>query len=485
MESILNDKTLFKQQCLIGGIWLDADRGATVEVDDPANGVIIGVIPNMGGAEAARAVANAQAALAGWRGLAAKARSQILRRWSELILSNQEDLAKIMTLEQGKPLQEARGEIQYAASFIEWFAEEAKRVCGDVIQSMSTDKRSIVMKEPIGVCAAITPWNFPAAMITRKAGPALAAGCTMIIKPANETPYSALALAELAMRAGVPPGVLNVITGDASAIGEELTRNPVVRKLTFTGSTRIGRLLMRQCAETVKKVSLELGGNAPCIVFDDADLDAAVEGAIAAKYRNAGQTCISVNRLYVHAKVYDDFAARFARKTRELAVGNGFDAASQLGPLINRRAVEKVRAYVDDAVAKGAKILVGGRQHTLGDNFYEPTVLTEAQPGMQILDEEIFGPVAPIVRFTSDEEVVRLANDTIYGLATYFYSRDIRRVWSIAEQLEYGMIGINTTALSSEIAPFGGMKQSGIGREGSKYGIDDYLEMKYLVIGGI
>jgi succinate-semialdehyde dehydrogenase/glutarate-semialdehyde dehydrogenase len=485
MQAILSDSTLFRQQALIGGAWLDADTGATLDVDDPASGAVIGVIPDMGTAEAARAISAAQAALAGWRGLTAKARSQLLKRWAELILAHTEDLARIMTLEQGKPLAEARGEIEYAASFVEWFAEEARRINGDVIASTATNKRSVVVKEPIGVCAAITPWNFPAAMITRKAGPALAAGCTLIVKPANETPFTALALAELALRAGLPPGVLNVITGNPVTIGEQLTGNPVVRKLSFTGSTRIGRLLMQQCAETVKKVSLELGGNAPCIVFDDADLDAAIEGAVAAKYRNAGQTCVSVNRLYVHANVYDEFARRFAGKVRELMVGNGMVDGTTIGPLINRRAVLKVGGYVEDALAKGARVIAGGRSHALGGNYYEPTVLTEVGPGMLVLDEEIFGPVAPLVRFTSDEEVIRMANDTIYGLAAYFYSRDIRRVWRMAEQLEYGMVGINTTQLSSEMAPFGGMKQSGIGREGSKYGVDDYLEMKYLLIGGV
>jgi succinate-semialdehyde dehydrogenase/glutarate-semialdehyde dehydrogenase len=485
MQTILTDKTLFKQQALIGGAWLDADTGVTLDVDDPSNDAVIGAVPDMGAAETARAVSAAHAALPGWRGLTPKARSQLLKRWAELILVNTEDLAKIMTLEQGKPLAEARGEIGYAASFVEWFAEEAKRIDGDVIASMSADKRSLVVKEPVGVCAAITPWNFPAAMITRKAGPALAAGCTLIVKPANETPFTALALAELALRAGLPAGVLNVVTGNPVTIGEELTRNAAVRKLSFTGSTRVGRLLMRQCADTVKKVSLELGGNAPCIIFDDADLDAAVEGAIAAKYRNAGQTCVSVNRLYVHAKVYDEFARRFAAKVGELTVGYGFDEGTSIGPLINRRAVVKVSGYVDDALAKGARVIAGGRRHALGGNFYEPTVLTGIGPGMLVLNEEIFGPVAPLVRFTSDEEVIRMANDTIYGLAAYFYSRDIRRVWRVAEQLEYGMVGINTTQLSSEIAPFGGVKQSGTGREGSKYGIDDYLEMKYLLIGGL
>jgi succinate-semialdehyde dehydrogenase/glutarate-semialdehyde dehydrogenase len=485
MKSVLSDTTLFRQQCLIGGKWLDAEEGATIAVDDPATGEMIGVVPDMSGAQAAQAVVAAEAALPAWRGRTAKARSEVLLRWAQLILANGEDLARIMTLEQGKPLREARGEIQYAASFIEWFGEEAKRVGGDVVASTSAEQRSFVLKEPVGVCAAITPWNFPAAMITRKAGPALAAGCTLVIKPANETPYTALALADLAMRAGVPVGVLNVVTGDPSAIGTELTRHPSVRKLTFTGSTRVGRLLMEQCAQTVKKVSLELGGNAPCIVFDDADLDAAVEGALAAKYRNAGQTCISVNRLYVHAKVHDEFAVRFARKVRELTVGHGFDDTAQVGPLINRRAVEKVRGHVDDAVGKGAVVLAGGRPHPLGDNFFEPTVLSGIRRGMAILDDEIFGPVAPIVCFTDDEDVVSMANDTIYGLAAYFYSRDISRIWRVAEQLEYGMVGVNTTMLSSEMAPFGGVKQSGIGREGSKYGLDDYLEMKYLVIGGV
>jgi succinate-semialdehyde dehydrogenase/glutarate-semialdehyde dehydrogenase len=385
-----------------------------------------------------------------------------------------------MTLEQGKPLTEAVGEIRYAASFIEWFAEEGKRIYGDVIPSPAGDKRLVVIKQGIGVCAAITPWNFPSAMITRKVAPALAAGCTIVVKPANETPFSALALAELAKRAGVPDGVISIVTGDAVAIGAELTSSPLVRKLSFTGSTPVGRLLMGQCAPTIKKVSLELGGNAPFIVFDDADIDVAVEGALVAKYRNAGQTCVCVNRFYIHDAVYDAFAERFAARVRELRVGHGLEGGTQIGPLITGKALDKVRSLMADAVEKGAEVLVGGEGHELGGNFLQPTVLTGVAPGMQLLDEEIFGPVAPLVRFFTDEEVVRLANDTLYGLAAYFYSRDIGRVWKIAEQLEYGMVGINTGLISNEVAPFGGVKQSGLGREGSKYGIEDYLEMKYL-----
>lgn len=485
MNPELKDGTLWREQCLIGGVWQGADNGATVPVDNPASGVVTGAVPDMGAPETARAVAAARAALPGWRGLAAQARSTALRRWHDLILANLDDLALIMTIEQGKPLGEARAEVRYAASFVEWFAEEARRVDGDVISGLAEDRRALVVREPVGVCAAITPWNFPAAMVARKVGPALAAGCTMVLKPANETPFSALALADLALRAGIPAGVLNVVTGEPSVIGGVLTADPAVRKLTFTGSTRVGRLLMAQCADTVKKVSLELGGNAPCIVFDDADLDAAVEGVIAAKFRNAGQTCISVNRIYVHTKVHDAFAGRLAARVRELRTGPGLDGSAQVGPLINARALEKVHGYVEDALAKGARLLAGGRRHALGGNFYEPTVLADVRPGMRLLEEEIFGPVAPIVSFSGDDEVVRMANDTVYGLASYFYSRDLRRVWSVADSLEFGMVGINTTMLSSERVPFGGVKQSGVGREGSKYGIDDYLEKKYLSIGGL
>ncbi|MDH4563772.1 NAD-dependent succinate-semialdehyde dehydrogenase [Pseudomonas sp. BN411] len=478
----LKDNDLFRQQAFIAGAWCDADDARTVDVTDPASGDLLGRVPNMGGSETLRAIEAADAALPAWRARTAKERAQILRRWFELMLQHEDDLARLMTLEQGKPLTEAVGEIRYAASFIEWFAEEGKRIYGDVIPSPAGDKRLVVIKQGIGVCAAITPWNFPSAMITRKVAPALAAGCTIVVKPANETPFSALALAELAKRAGVPDGVLSIVTGDAIAIGAQLTSHPLVRKLSFTGSTPVGRLLMGQCAPTIKKVSLELGGNAPFIVFDDADIDAAVEGALVAKYRNAGQTCVCVNRFYVHDAIYDAFAERFAARVRDLRVGHGLEGATQIGPLITGKALDKVQSLIADAVEKGADILVGGDGHELGGNFLQPTVLTGVAPGMQLLDEEIFGPVAPLVRFSSDEEVVRLANDTLYGLAAYFYSRDIGRVWKIAEQLDYGMVGINTGLISNEVAPFGGVKQSGLGREGSKYGIEDYLEMKYLCL---
>ncbi|MFZ6049964.1 NADP-dependent succinate-semialdehyde dehydrogenase [Pseudomonas sp. CR3202] len=478
----LKDNDLFRQQAFIAGAWCDADDSRTVDVTDPASGELLGQVPNMGGAETLRAIEAADSALPAWRARTAKERAQILRRWFELMLEHEDDLARLMTLEQGKPLAEAVGEIRYAASFIEWFAEEGKRIYGDVIPSPAGDKRLVVIKQGIGVCAAITPWNFPSAMITRKVAPALAAGCTIVVKPANETPFSALALAELAKRAGVPDGVLSIVTGDAVAIGAQLTGNPLVRKLSFTGSTPVGRLLMGQCAPTIKKVSLELGGNAPFIVFDDADIDAAVEGALVAKYRNAGQTCVCVNRFYIHDAIYDAFAQRFAAKVRELRVGHGLEGGTQIGPLITGKALDKVRSLMTDALEKGAEVLVGGETHDLGGNFLQPTVLTGVAPGMQLLDEEIFGPVAPLVRFSSDEEVVLLANDTLYGLAAYFYSRDIGRVWKIAEQLEYGMVGINTGLISNEVAPFGGVKQSGLGREGSKYGIEDYLEMKYLCL---
>lgn len=478
----LNDPQLFRQQAYIAGRWCDADDGQTLAVTDPADGRSLGHVPLMGGVEAVRAIEAADQALPGWRALTAKARAQILRGWFDLTLEHEQDLARLMTLEQGKPLHESLGEIRYAASFVEWFAEEGKRIYGDVIPSPSSDKRLLVIKQGIGVCAAITPWNFPAAMITRKVAPALAAGCTIVVKPANETPYSALALAELAQRAGVPAGVLNIVTGDAQAIGLSLTQHPLVRKLSFTGSTPVGRLLMAQCANTIKKVSLELGGNAPFIVFEDADIEAAVEGAVAAKYRNAGQTCICVNRFYVHESVYEQFATRFVECVRQLNVGHGLEAMTQIGPLISEKAVAKVRYLVDDAVAKGAELLLGTEAQERGGNYFAPTVLGNVVAGMQLLDEEIFGPVAALVRFSSVDEVIRMANDTPYGLAAYFYSRDIGRVWAVAERLEYGMVGVNTGLMSNEVAPFGGIKQSGLGREGSKYGIEDYLEMKYLCL---
>lgn len=478
----LNDNTLLRQQAYIDGRWCDADDGRSLAVTDPANGTLLGHVPLMGGAEAERAIEAAEAALADWRARTAKDRAQILRRWFELLLEHEQDLARLMTFEQGKPLHEALGEIRYAASFVEWFAEEGKRVYGDVIPSPANDKRLLVIKQGIGVCTAITPWNFPAAMITRKVAPALAAGCTMVVKPANETPFCALALAELAERAGVPAGVFSVVTGDAPAIGAVFTAHPSVRKLSFTGSTPVGRLLMGQCASTIKKVSLELGGNAPFIVFADADIDAAVEGALIAKYRNAGQTCVCVNRFYIHDSVYAQFSERFVERVRQLGVGHGSADGTQIGPLITDKAVAKVRSLIDDAVGKGAELVLGGQAHALGGNFFEPTVLANVGPGMELLDEEIFGPVAALVRFTRDEEVIALANATQYGLAAYFYSRDIARVFKVAEQLEYGMVGINTGLISNEVAPFGGIKQSGLGREGSKYGIEDYLEIKYLCL---
>lgn len=478
----LNDPTLFRQQAYINGHWCDADDRRSLDVYDPATREPFGRVPLMGGNETVRAIEAADAALDGWRSKTAKERAQILRRWFELLLEHEDDLAHLMTLEQGKPLHEALGEIRYAASFIEWFAEEGKRIYGDVIPSPAADKRIMVIKQGIGVCTAITPWNFPAAMITRKAAPALAAGCTMVIKPANETPFSALALVELAERAGIPAGVLNVVTGDSQAIGAQFTGHPLVRKLSFTGSTPVGRLLMEQCAKTIKKVSLELGGNAPFIVFEDADIEAAVEGALIAKYRNAGQTCVCVNRFYVHDAVYAQFTKRFVERVREMAVGHGLEQGTQIGPLITEKAVAKVQSLVDDATAKGAELVLGGKPHELGGNFFEPTILSGIRPGMDLLQDEIFGPVAALVRFSSDAEVIALANDTIYGLAAYFYSRDLARVFKVAERLEYGMVGINTGLISNEVAPFGGVKQSGLGREGSKYGIEDYLEIKYLCL---
>jgi succinate-semialdehyde dehydrogenase/glutarate-semialdehyde dehydrogenase len=482
----LIDERLFREQCYVNGEWIKADDDGTAAVTNPANGKVIGSVPNFGAAETRRALQAAEAALPGWRALPAKERGMRMRAWFDLIMANQEDLALIMTTEQGKPLAESRGEIAYAASFIEWFAEEGKRAYGDVIPQHQADKRIIVIKQPIGVCVAITPWNFPAAMITRKAGAALAAGCTMVIKPALETPYSALALCELAERAGIPPGVLSVVTGDAKAIGGEMTSSPIVRKLSFTGSTEVGKLLMQQCASTVKKVSLELGGNAPFIVFDDADLDAAVEGAMASKYRNSGQTCVCANRFLVHDGIYDEFARKFAEAVQsQLKVGNGLEDGVAQGPLINEAAVEKIESHIADAVNKGAKVATGGARHALGGTFFQPTILTDASPGMVVASEETFGPLAPLFRFKTEEEAVRMANDTEFGLASYFYSRDLARVWRVAEALEYGMVGINAGIISTDIAPFGGVKSSGIGREGSKYGIDDYLEIKYMCIGGI
>ena len=481
----LQDPDLFRQQALIGGRWCDAESGATIEVNNPATGEILGTVPRMGANETWRAIEAAKDAFADWGRRPAKERSDLMRGWYDLIMANVDDLGALMTAEQGKPLAEAKGEVAYAASFIEWFAEEAKRVYGDTIPSPWQDRRLVVIKQPIGVCAAITPWNFPAAMIGRKAGPALASGCTMVSKPAESTPYSALALAVLAERAGIPAGVLNVLTGEPKEIGGEMTSNPDVRKITFTGSTEVGRLLMKQSADTIKKLSLELGGNAPFIVFDDADLDEAVEGAIISKYRNAGQTCVCANRLYVQAGVYDAFAGKLVAAVGTLKVGNGFDPEVLQGPLIDFAAVEKIEDHIQDAVAKGGRVLLGGKRHALGQTFFEPTVLSEVTSQMKVAREETFGPLAPLFRFESDEEGIQMANDTEFGLASYFYSRDVGRAWRAAEALDCGIVGINTGLISNEVAPFGGVKQSGLGREGSHYGMDDFLEIKYLCFGGL
>ena len=481
----LKDPKLFREQCYIDGQWLGADSGKTFAVDNPATAETLGSVPDMGAAETRRAIEAASAAFPAWRAKTAKERAAILRKWFDLMMANQEDLARILTAEQGKPLSEARTEISYGASFIEWFAEEAKRIYGDTIPGHQADKRIVVLKEPIGVCAAITPWNFPNAMITRKSGPALAAGCTMVLKPATATPYSALAMAELGERAGIPKGVFSVVTGSSSAIGGEMTSNPIVRKITFTGSTAVGKVLLEQCSKTVKKTSMELGGNAPFIVFDDADLDAAVEGALASKYRNTGQTCVCANRLLVQDKIYDAFAAKLADKVKTMKVGNGMEAGVVQGPLIDKAAVAKVEEHIADAVAKGAKVLVGGKRHALGGTFFEPTILTGVDTTMKVTKEETFGPVAPLFRFKDEKEAIRLANDTEFGLASYFYGRDVNRVWRVAEALEYGIVGINTGIISTEVAPFGGVKESGMGREGSKYGIEDYLVVKYLCMGGV
>ena len=485
MTLSLNDSELFRQQAYIGGRWCEADNGTGFQVTNPATGEVLAQVPDMGAAETRRAIEAAKAAWPGWRHKTAKERANLLRKWHDLMMANLDDLARLMTAEQGKPLAESKGEIGYAASFIEWFAEEGKRVYGDTIPSPWNDRRLVVVKEPVGVCCAITPWNFPAAMITRKAGPALAAGCTMVAKPAESTPLSAFALAVLAERAGIPAGVFNVLTGDPKAIGGEMTSNPDVRKITFTGSTEVGRLLMRQSADTIKKVSLELGGNAPLIVFDDADLDAAVEGTIISKFRNTGQTCVCANRLYVQDGVYDAFAEKLIAAVKQLKVGNGFEAGVAQGPLIDQAAVEKVEEHISDAVSKGARVLLGGKRHSLGGTFFEPTVLADVTSAMKVAREETFGPVAPLFRFYKDEDAVQFSNDTEFGLASYFYSRDIGRIWRVAEELEYGMVGINTGLISTEVVPFGGMKQSGIGREGSHYGIDEYIEVKYLCFGGV
>jgi len=485
LASELKDARLFRETCYIDGQWVQASSGQTLNVDNPATGEIIGTVPKLGAAETRQAIEAANRAFPAWSKKTAKERATILRRWFDLMMANQDDLARLMTIEQGKPLSESKGEVAYAAAFLEWFGEEAKRIYGDTIPQHQADKRIVVIKQPIGVVACITPWNFPLAMITRKAGPALGAGCTVVIKPASQTPFSALALAELAERAGVPKGVLNVVTGSATEIGAELTSNPIVRKLSFTGSTEIGKILMAQCAATVKKLSLELGGNAPFIVFDDADLDAAVEGAIASKYRNTGQTCVCTNRLLVQDTVYDVFAAKLAVAVKALKPAPGLEAGATQGPLIDDAAVQKVESHIRDAQSKGAKVLVGGHRHALGGRFFEPTVLTDVTPQMAVAREETFGPVAPLFRFKTEAEAVALANDTEFGLASYFYGRDIARVWRVAEALEYGIVGINSGLISTEVAPFGGVKESGLGREGSKYGIDEFVEIKYMCFGGI
>jgi succinate-semialdehyde dehydrogenase / glutarate-semialdehyde dehydrogenase len=482
----LQDAALFRTRCYIDGAWCDADSAASVPVTNPATGALLGTIPDAGAAETRRAIAAASRAHPVWAKKTAKERAVVLRRWSELLLANQHDLATLMTAEQGKPLAESQSEISYAASFLEWFAEEGRRLYGDIIPAHGADKRIMVLRQPLGVVAAITPWNFPAAMITRKCGPALAAGCTFVLKPATLTPYSALAIAELAGRAGVPAGVFNVVTGrNASAIGGEMTSNATVKKLTFTGSTAIGKRLMAQCAGQIKKISLELGGNAPFIVFEDADLDAAVQGAIASKYRNTGQTCVCANRLLVHDSVYAAFTAKLVDAVALLRVGNGLQAPTDQGPLIDEKALAKVEEHVADALSKGARLARGGRRHALGGTFYEPTVVTEVTPNMLMAREETFGPIAPLLRFSSDAQAISMANDTEFGLAAYFYTRDLARSWRVAEALECGMVGINTGLISTEVAPFGGVKESGIGREGSKYGILDYTELKYVCVGGV
>jgi len=479
----LKDPSLFRQQAYVNGAWTDADNGENFAVTNPATGEHLGTVPNMGAAETRRAIEAANAAWPAWRKKTAKERAAILRKWFDLITENADDLALLMTTEQGKPLAESKGEVAFGASFIEWFGEEAKRVAGDTLASPWPDRRMIVTKEPIGVCAAITPWNFPLAMITRKAGPALAAGCPMVLKPAEATPFSALALAVLAERAGIPAGVFSVLTGSPKEIGAEMCANPIVRKLSFTGSTGVGRILMQQCAPTIKKLSLELGGNAPFIVFDDADLDAAVEGAIASKYRNAGQTCVCANRIYVQDGVYDAFAQKFTAAVEKLKVGNGVEQGVTQGPLINEAAVKKVEEHVADALSKGGRLLTGGQRHALGHSFFQPTVIADVSSEMKVASEETFGPLAPLFRFKTDEEAVALANSTEFGLASYFYSRDVGRIWRVAEGLESGMVGVNTGLISNEVAPFGGVKQSGLGREGSKYGMDDYLVIKYICLG--
>jgi len=481
----LKDPGLLRERCYIDGAWVTTDDGATLPVHNPATGAALGVIPNLGVVETRRAIDAAAAALPAWAARTAKERAVLLRRWFDLIVAAQDDLAVLMTAEQGKPLAESKGEIAYAASFIEWFAEEGKRLYGDVIPGHQTDKRILVLRQPVGVVAAITPWNFPSAMITRKAGPALAAGCTFVCKPATQTPYSALALAELADRAGIPKGVFNIVTGKAAAIGGEMTANPHVRKLTFTGSTEIGKKLMAQCAGTMKRISMELGGNAPFIVFDDADLDAAVQGALASKYRNTGQTCVCANRLLVQAGVYEAFTRKLTEAVGKLRVGDGLAGPTDQGPLIDAHALAKVEEHIADALAKGARLVLGGKRHALGGTFFEPTILADATPAMAVAREETFGPVAPLFKFTTEAEAIAMANDTEFGLAAYFYTRDLARSWRVSEAIEYGIVGINTGIISTEVAPFGGVKESGNGREGSKYGILDYTEIKYVCVGGV
>jgi succinate-semialdehyde dehydrogenase/glutarate-semialdehyde dehydrogenase len=481
----LKDPSLFRQQCYIDGAWVDADSRETIPVTNPATGEEIGTVPKMGAAEARRAIEAANRAYPAWRRKTAKERGAILRKWYDLLLANQDDLAVLMTTEQGKPLAESKGEIAYAAAFIDWFAEEGKRVYGDTIPSPNPDWRIVVTKEPVGVCAAITPWNFPSAMIARKVGPALAAGCTMVSKPATQTPFSAFAMAVLAERAGVPKGVFSVLTGKSAEIGDEMTGNPIIRKITFTGSTEVGKQLMKQAASTVKKVSMELGGNAPFIVFDDADLDAAVAGAIAAKFRNTGQTCVCANRILVQDGVYDDFADKLAGAVAKLKVGDGLKSAVDQGPLIDSKAVDKVEEHIADAVGKGARVVVGGKRHELGGTFFQPTVLVDVTTQMAVAREETFGPVAPLFRFKSEQDAIALANDTEFGLASFFFSRDIGRIWRVAEALESGLVGVNAGVISTVEAPFGGFKESGVGREGSKYGIEDYVQIKYVCMAGV
>lgn len=481
----LNKPSLFRQQCHIDGNWVDASNGKTIDVTNPADHSVLGTVPSLTTEDVRQAIEAANRALPAWRAIAAKQRSQLIRRWYDLCMTHQEDLAKLLTLEQGKPIKESRGEIAYGASFLEWFAEEAKRVYGDVIPAASSDRRIVVIKQPVGVVAAITPWNFPNAMITRKAGAALAAGCTIVIKPATATPYSALALAELAQEAGIPAGVINVVTGNSGVVGEELTGNPIVRKLSFTGSTSVGKYLMQQCSGTMKKISMELGGNAPFIVFDDADLDLAVAGAMASKFRNAGQTCVCANRIFVQEGVYDAFAERLKQAVLALRVGNGLEEDVDLGPLIDQAAVDKVQEHIEDAIAGGAQALTGGSAHKLGGLFYEPSILLNVSRQAKLMQEETFGPVAPLIRFSTEKEVIDLANDTPFGLAAYFYTSDYSRAWRVAEALETGIVGLNEGIISTELAPFGGVKESGVGREGSKYGVDDYVEIKYICAGGL